>query len=291
MKILWIADMNTSIHQGGSQQTNKAMIDYGRSLGITVDELNYGNMSIKITSDTKNQYDFIISNNVYLFSKIPGFLDWLDQLPNHIRYEHDANSYLTQRDRAKLFRNAKLSLFLSEEHLQYFQDVYGQLFKDIPTAIATPHIDQTLFYNYNIQRSDSLLWCGLLHMLKGLNSLQKYANAGNSITISAIGNFSLIADLIKLPNVRLVGQTPYEQMPILYNQHKTLLYHPGQLEPFCRTVGEALLCGMEINTDNSQYKIGALELYNRVGLEQFQHICNNAGAVFWDAINVLGGYK
>lgn len=287
MKILWINDLNISEHIGGAQRSNQAVINYGRTNGIQIDELNYNNKNLIITKNTQYEYNYIIINNIYMFVKIPGFILWVNQLKNAIHWVHDSNSYSAQSSRIKLFQNAKLSLFLSEEHLQYFQDVYGQLFKDIPTAIATPHIDQTLFYNYNIHRSDALLWCGLLHMLKGLNSLQKYANAGNSITISAIGNFNLLSDLIKLPNVRLVGQTPYEQMPILYNQHKTLLFCPLQIEPFNRTCAEALLCGMEIDTDNCKYPIGSLELYKKVGYDTFSQICNNAAAKFWEIIKNL----
>jgi len=287
VKILWINDLHISEHVGGAQQTNQLVIDYGKAHGIDIDELNYNNNGLKITPQTQKIYDYIITNNVYLFSKIPGFLDWVNQLSNSIRFEHDANSYLSQTNRKKLFQNAKLSIFLSDEHLQYFQDTYGKLFTEIPTTVVHPCIDTSLFYDYQTQRSDYTLYAGLLHPLKSLASLKKRALMGKKVLISAIGNFNLIDDIIKLPNVRFVGTTSYEQMPTLYNQHKQLLYCPGQLEPFCRMVGEALLCNMPIDTDNCKYKIGALELYNRIGYSKFQMVCGHAAQVFWETVNNL----
>jgi len=285
MKILWIADMSSDIHLGGAQRTDRMLLDYAATHDIEVTELNYYNSKVDVTPTTHSEYDYIITGNVYMFSKVPGFLDWIETLKNHIRFEHDANSYMSQQQRTRLFGNTLLTVFLSQEHQEYFSETYGKLFTSLNTKWNNPCIDTSLFYNKNRpDRTDGTVWAGLLHPLKGLDILKQRARSGEQIAIAAVGNEILIKDILALPNVTFLGRVMYEHMPHVFNAHKRLLYRPGQLEPFCRTVGEAILCGMEIDTANSQYKIGALELLNRIGLDKFTELCSNAAKRFWELV-------
>ena len=278
--------MGVSDHIGGAQQTDHFILKYGRLLGYDITELNYYRKE-NLSEIISKKYDVVITGNVFLFSQIPGFLDWVELLQNHIRFEHDANNYLSSQSREKIFKNNKLSIFLSREHHDYFVQHHGECswgWKDIKYKIINSPIDSK-FYDYELEDRKDTLWVGLLHPLKGLQELKDYANeSGKNISISAIGNFSLIHDIVGLPNVRFIGSTKHEDMPELYNRHKTLLYAPGQLEPFCRTVAEAILCGMEINTCNSPHKVGALELYNSIGIVQFRIRCNNSPKLFWETV-------
>ena len=70
-------------------------------------------------------------------------------------------------------------------------------------------------------------------------------------------------------------------MPLLYNKYKTLYYHPIGFEPFCRSVGEAVLCGMELDCNDL---VGSLHHLQEVGTEEFVKQCNEASKMFWDRV-------
>ena len=70
-------------------------------------------------------------------------------------------------------------------------------------------------------------------------------------------------------------------MPILYNKYKTMYYHPQKFEPFCRSVGEAILCGMETDTSEN---IGAVADHRILGIEQMRENCNNSPSKWWSIV-------
>jgi hypothetical protein len=71
-------------------------------------------------------------------------------------------------------------------------------------------------------------------------------------------------------------------MPKLYNSVSEMFYVPDCYEPFCRAVGEAIVCGVENFTCNNV--IGSLNMYER-DKSNFNEKCYNAADTFWEKIN------
>ena len=70
-------------------------------------------------------------------------------------------------------------------------------------------------------------------------------------------------------------------MPNLYNKYESIFYNPVLPEPFCRSICEALLCGMKILSSSSKM-IGCLNELESVGEEKFKFNCENATQIFWE---------
>jgi len=73
---------------------------------------------------------------------------------------------------------------------------------------------------------------------------------------------------------------PHNEVAGVFKKSKALFHSPIVNEPFCRMVGEALLCGVEeIIGDTS--KIGAYLEFEKVGYEKFKNDCQGAAEKFW----------
>ena len=72
---------------------------------------------------------------------------------------------------------------------------------------------------------------------------------------------------------------PFEEY--LYNKYESIFYNPVLPEPFCRSICEALLCGMKIISSSSKM-IGCLNELESVGQEKFKINCENAAQIFWE---------
>ena len=86
-----------------------------------------------------------------------------------------------------------------------------------------------------------------------------------------------------VPNVEFLGKADYDSMPEIYNKYEILFYEPNLREPFCRTVAEAYLCGMKIETSKKD-KIGSLLEIEKIGIKEFSKRCNSAAKTFWEKI-------
>ena len=65
-----------------------------------------------------------------------------------------------------------------------------------------------------------------------------------------------------------------------YNTIESLYYNPVCNEPFCRAVGEALMCGTQIVGGSD--RIGSLYMFNED--RDFRDKCINAATNFWSII-------
>jgi hypothetical protein len=125
-----------------------------------------------------------------------------------------------------------------------------------------------------------------MHPLKGTSNFfemalrdpdKKYAIAG----WSDYQTYNFLSS--NVPNIEYLGLIKYEQMPQVYNKYKTIYYEPNLREPFCRSVAEAIVCGMSIMT-SKQSQIGCLHDIKKHGIEKFKENCKNASIDFWDKI-------
>lgn len=280
-KVLWISDFNLNHTLGGAQRSNDLIIKKGRELGLSIMEANY-NFNFKIFDI--NEYDIIVSSNLEtIAAKHEDIINKIASHKYHVRLEHDLNRYLNQIDREKLFRSCKKTIFLTDYHHKLFISNYGDFFQNVE-IVADP-IDTDLFYNKNNQREDKILYVGFMHDLKGTSSFFEFALANTELEFVVAGWGSRIYTFLSenISNVKYLGPVQYEKMPELYNKYDKLFYNPVLPEPFCRSVGEAVLCGMKLMSNASSI-IGCMQEIKLNGQEKMRENCKNATVNFWNKV-------
>lgn len=282
MRVLWVADFNVQQNAGGAQRTNQFVIDEGRKRGIDIIEYNYDSP----VSLLEDKYDLVISNNLQVFhqQKNP-VMDYIVSHHNHVRYEHDMCFYLSTVERKDICGSAKKNIFLSEFHHKQHQERYGKIYGDV--EYVPPFIPTDTFYDMKCEREDKYLYIGLIHYLKGILNLKKEAVKYKDRRFVIVGwseNKKQDLTLKCLPNVELIGKVNHHTMPVIFNKYKTLYcnFDRTHVEPWCRAIGEAVFCGMEVshNTGN----IGALNDIENYGLEKVKEMCTAAPSKFWNLV-------
>jgi hypothetical protein len=123
-----------------------------------------------------------------------------------------------------------------------------------------------------------------MHPLKGTSNFFELAlrNPDNKYVVAGWSDYQTYNFLsVNVPNIEYLGLIKYEEMPEIYNKYKTIYYEPNLREPFCRSVAEAITCGMSIMT-GSQSKIGCIHDIKKYGIEKFKENCKNASVDFWN---------
>jgi len=277
MKVLFISDFTLDQREGGAQVSNSLIVEKGRELGHEIVEHNHTSSII----DFLSSYDLMVSSNLEMISrKSPEKVDFILKHPNHIRLEHDSCSYLSNKDRENLFNSSRLNFFLSEFHISFFRDFYGDFFENV--EIVYDPIDTNVFKPQDCEKIYDVVYCGYLHPLKGLNDLVKFAqtNPDREVSVFGWGELDCEAFFSSYSNVTFGGAKKYKEVAEIFQQSKALYHNPVVNEPFCRMMGEALLCGVEEIIGNTS-KIGAYLELEKVGYEKFRDGCNNAADIFW----------
>ena len=281
-KILWLADFDLDKAPGGAQRSDKLIIDKGKLLGFNILKLNHETFGEHVNI---HDYDILVTSNVCaVLQKFPWVLDEITKHKYHVRIEHDSNDYLSQENRVKLFSFCKKTFFLTDYHFNFFQELYGNIFKNVEIVPDPIEIDK--FYDYNREREDKILYVGYMHPLKGTSNFFELAlrNPNKKYAVAGWSDYQIYNFLsINIPNIEYLGLVEYERMPKIYNKYKYLYYEPNLREPFCRSVAEAITCGMLIMT-SSQSKIGCLHDTEKYGIEKFKDNCKNAPIDFWNKI-------
>jgi glycosyltransferase involved in cell wall biosynthesis len=283
-KILWLADFDLDMSMGGAQRSDKILIDQGKLLGYNIVKLN------KVTFDNSidiNKFDVLITANLAaLTHQYPDLIDKISKHKYHVRLEHDSNEYLKQEDRMKLFGSCVKSIFLSDFHISFFKARYGDIFKNI--EIIYDPIDFHNFKNLNLERENKILYSGYMHPLKGSYDFFDFAlnNPQQKFVVTGWTSHATINHLCQsIENVEYLGQMPYEKMPEIYNRYSMMFYEPNLNEPFCRSVAEAVLCGMKIIiSEQKQKQIGCLHEIEKIGIDNFREKCSKASLKFWQSI-------
>jgi hypothetical protein len=280
MKILWISDYSLVHTKGGAQRSDDIIIEEGRGMGFDITWLNVDSYPALMDQN----YDHVISTNLEQISQTsPHIVNWLQHHPQHSRLEHDMCAYLSPDDRKLLFSNCKNTFFLTQFHYNLFKNAYGDFFKNV--NIVSDPIDTRVFYDKRIERQDKILYVGMMHMLKGTELFFNYVfdNPDRDFIVAGWGGgmYEFLAK--SAPNVEFLGTVDYKDMPNIYNAYEQMMYLPVASEPFCRSIGEAILCGMKVNTKIGT--IGCLEELEKVGMDKFKENCNNAPKDFWKIIS------
>lgn len=277
MKILWIADFGLHHNIGGSQRTDSFVIDEGRNRGHEIITFNYDSQDSLLAAD----YDMIVTNNLESLCRRQNVFEFILNHKNHIRFEHDSNSYLVDSARKMLFGSTRKSIFLSDFHYKTFVNLYGDIFPNSVTC--SPFIDTTTFRDMGQEREDKTLYVGFFHILKGTNNFINHAirNPNKKFVVAGWGDPFYENHMRSLSNVEFIGKVKHEEMPILFNKYKHLYYHPEKFEPFCRSIGEAIMCGIIPDTNEI---IGAVHDYNNLGLETMRHNCSTSNKKWWEIV-------
>jgi glycosyltransferase involved in cell wall biosynthesis len=280
MKVLLISDYSLSHTSGGAQRSNDLLMQKGREIGHFISEFNYDSDPNYILNQ---HYDVVISSNLEAISNTNAdVIRWISTHPYHVRLEHDSNRYLSPEIRHALFSSCKKSFFLSKFHHKNFVESYGDYFVNIE-IVADP-IDASLFFNNNKKREDKILYVGFMHPLKGTNDFLSYCLSNPDLNFVVAGwasDDNYIRSCHALGNVEMLGKLEYEDMPSLYNTYSKMFYKPLFYEPFCRSVAEALMCGMEVDSNDL---IGSVHLYKEVGHDAFVSQCDKAPEIFWEKL-------
>jgi glycosyltransferase involved in cell wall biosynthesis len=281
-KILWLSDFDLDEAVGGAQRSDTILIKKGNELGLGIHKVNYHTFNKAINI---HDYDCVISSNLCAISQLqPWILDELSKHKYHVRIEHDSNEYLSQENRKKLFFNCKKTFFLTNYHYSFFKELYGDIFSNV--EIVPDPIDSTVFCDKGQKREDKILYVGYMHPQKGSGNFfehvlrnpdKKFALAGWSDYYT----YNFLAE--KIPNIEYLGLVEYESMPNVYNKYKSLYYEPNLREPFCRSVAEAILCGMLIAT-SKENQIGCIHDIAKYGINKFKENCNSAPTIFWNKV-------
>jgi glycosyltransferase involved in cell wall biosynthesis len=277
MKVLWVADFGLKHNIGGAQRTDSLIIKEGENRGHSIQFFNYDTPSDLL----QGEYDLVVSGNLENLHRRDDVFSFLLNHSYHVRYEHDSNAYLPQQMRKDLFASTRRTFFLSEFHHKTFKELYGDIFQSVD--IVTSPIDVGQFKDKGLQRDDKTLYVGFMHFLKGTQAFFKtvLTNPDRQFVMAAWGQPNLERTARSFKNVEWLGKVDYEGMPDLFNKYKTLYYHPAKFEPFCRSVGEAMLCGIELDCGDN---IGAIHDLNAYGLDGVRERCNKSPSKFWDLI-------
>ena len=125
MRVLFVSDYTLEQQPGGAQVSNDLIIKKGRDLGHEIIEHHKDSSVVDFISS----YDLLVSSNLEVISRAaPNKLDFILKHPNHIRVEHDSCSYLEGSRRQELFESSKINFFLSDFHVSFFREYYGDFF-------------------------------------------------------------------------------------------------------------------------------------------------------------------
>jgi hypothetical protein len=283
VKVLFISDFSLNHNSGGAQISNGIIINKGIELGHDITLHNYDSSALNLIY----KYDLIISSNLEVISQTSKYLfDYIINHPNHVRLEHDSCLYLNKETRELLFRSSKINFFLSDFHLKFFKDFYGDIFNN--TEIVYDPIDASLFYDDNSDKLYDIVYCGFIHPLKGSNNLIDFCKNNPDRNIDIFGwteDKNIINQLSSLKNIKIHDKVFYSEIPNIFRKTKYVYHSPEVNEPFCRMVAEALLCGCELIGNES--KIGSFLEYSKNGNKIFGEKCKNSSSIFWEKIKKL----
>jgi glycosyltransferase involved in cell wall biosynthesis len=192
---------------------------------------------------------------------------------------------MRQDARKLLFSSSKKNIFLTQFHLDCFKKEYGDYFNN--SEIIYDPIDKNIFFNKNLERENCVVYAGFLHPLKGVFNLIDFAKQNPSLNIKVYGFFETGLDesiFSNIQNITFFGLKTQLELSEIFNTHKYIFHKPNVIEPFCRMIGEALICGMEPICND---RVGSLIEFNKIGYDIFKQKCNNAEIEFWNLIESL----
>jgi glycosyltransferase involved in cell wall biosynthesis len=285
MKILMVSDFSIEQNPGGAQVSNNAVIEEGRKLGHEINLMTVTSSPTLLLA----HYDLLISSNLEAINQKDSSGYVVNRIithHRHVRLEHDSCHYLSPEIRQKLFESTKASFFLSDFHIDFFRDLYGDYFEN--TFVVYDPIDSEVFYEQPTTKIHDIVYCGYLHPLKGLGNLVRFARDNPLRRISVFGWPTNAGEAVKKEstNIEFKGKLSHSETAEVFRSAQAIYHSPQVREPFCRMIGEALMCGIE-EVLGDQRKIGSYMEFKKHGKDIFRDRCNNAASIFWRHIESI----
>jgi len=251
MRFVWVQDLPFTLvpQSGGAQLTDFEMYKEGIRKGYEqalITPQNYQQIPVQ-------EEDVLILSNIKSF----GPERFLDKPNPVIMFHHD---YLFCRYRLfyprlekcikacaykepwkKLFKKAKLNIFLSPLHYKMHKEVFGDSIE--PHALVPSPVDPDKFYDMKKKREkNSVLGVNCLLPFKGAKNVVRYAEEHPDLKFTFVGAKD---DSIQLPkNCEFIGPVPQEKIIELLSTTEAFIHIPETPQPCERTVVEAKLSGV-----------------------------------------------
>lgn len=291
-KIAWIADYNPLEGQGGGAElSEKAVILEGIRKGY---EINLFTPNTPQPEEVLTA-DFVIIGNASRWA--PNFLSRIIEQQEVVNYVHDfaflCHHRLFYPDlkkckttcphlpfTKKMMLNSSLNIFLSPLHYKVWKRVLPEL-EDVQHYLHPSPVDVNEFRVLDVPKvPNSILGVNVLLSFKGKENILKYVQEHSDKTFTFIGGKE---GRIKLSsNCYYIGGVPNAEMVGMYNQSECVIHLPNTVDPFCRVVAEAKLCGAKIIGNKL---IGALS-YKEFGYDggDFAKWVSKSPQRFWKKI-------
>ena len=285
MRFVWVQDLDfvSNPYSGGAQASDWGHYQYGLKKGheqILITPQNW--QSVQVQGE-----DVLILSNIRSF----GPERFLDKPNKIITFNHDywcryrlfyprlekcIKSCAYKEPWEKLFKKAKLNIFLSPLHYKMHKEVFGDAIE--PHALVPSPVDPEKFYDMKKEREKDVLTVNTALPFKGKANLIAWANNNPDRKITVVGARS---DVPLPSNCEYIGVVPYAEMPELYNKHKFYLELPSTPQPMNRTACEAYLCGCSLITNNL---LGFMSWGWKLRDDVRGNVGSNASKRFWKSI-------
>lgn len=266
IQIIWLADYTTKEHQGGAQQTNQVMVDYGIKRGHRIEYMT----PLGFSSKKIDKADLVITNNIVKFG--PYQINWVINNSTYIRYEHDYDATKLIKNFPQLWEKSKLNIFLSPLHKKETERIFGKKVegKIIPSPI--------IGFEDRGEKREGVLWAGNIVPEKGVSNVIRYIkqNPDTKLTVAGFGKEP------ELSGAKFIGEVPHHEMINQYNLHETFIHLPLWKEPFGRTIVEAYLCGCNLIVNNN---CGVMSYgWDWSDYDAIKNNVTNSPRLFWESV-------
>lgn len=273
-KILWLTDYTTvEVPAGGAEITDSYVIAAGQALGYEIEVARPCNLR----SNVLERNDIVVFSNCYEFPKPAR--DRVMATKPYIVYSHDSGRWMeVLKKHPEMMQGAKATVFLSPLH----RDCFQKFLKGVKNILLIPPHIPYEFYDKGHERINKVMFVGNIHEGKGVAEIIEFARTNKDMLFDFYYNRSsnvLLSQLKKLPNCKLVGYVPKEEIYNNYNKYKYFIHIPRHYESFGRAVGEAFLCGCELIVNE---RVGAVSY--GWDYQTFRENAMRAHFMFWEKL-------
>jgi len=279
MKFIWFQDLNfLASPKGGAQMTDYQHYVYGLKIGL---EQKLVTPEILVGQEIE-QDDVLILSNITQFN--PEMLATLDN--PIIVFNHDYNfckwrTFFPMADKCKncyykpawekLYKKAKLNIFLSPLHYDMYKFVFG----DIKHSVIPSPVDPREFHNLGYERKKDIVTVNGHLKFKGGKNLEKFITENPGRRVDIIGENIDIP-----PSARYIGKVKNSALNEVLNEYKYYIELPDTPQPFNRTMAEASLAGCELITNG----LSGFASFNWKKEEVKSNLGENSSKKFWDEV-------
>lgn len=294
-KIIWLNDLCPACQEGGTQYNDWNHIKFGMRRGYDIDIVTAENIRYR----TPMKADLmIVSNSVVLNRSY--IKDAVDAGTRFVVFNHDFNFckfrlFYPRLDKCKicknkdiwmrLFKQSQLQIFLSPKHFEGYLHTFPEI-EGFKKAIIPSAIDVGMFkpVKGTKRKKDSIIGVNCMSDFKGRENILKYIEDNPKKRFTIVGS----DEGLNYPNVEEIPYVPNKELPKMYSKHEHFIHLPEGIEPFGRTVMEALLCGCKIiGNDN----VGALSYdWDYSNIEKVRKTLSYASLGFWESIEEAVGW-